>query len=68
MKPDEIKSNLNKRVRYASRQAGIDTDYILTGAIFRKGEKDFYYQAELQDMKNNRSILICKLDDIEAVK
>lgn len=68
MKPDEIKSNLNKRVRYVSRQTGIDTDYILTGAIFRKGEKDFYYQAELQDMKNNRSILICKLDDIEAVE
>lgn len=68
MKADEIKSNLNKRVRYVSRQTGIDTDYILTGAIFRKGEKDFYYQAELQDMKNNRSILICKLDDIEAVE
>lgn len=68
MKADEIKSNLNKHVRYVSRQTGIDTDYILTGAIFRKGEKDFYYQAELQDMKNNRSILICKLDDIEAVE
>lgn len=68
MKADEIKANLNKRVRYKSKQTGIDTDYILTGAIFRKGEKDFYYQAELQDMKNNRSILICKLDDIEAVK
>lgn len=68
MKPDEIKSNLNKRVRCVNRQSGIDADYIFTGAIFRKDEKGFYYQAELQDTKSNRSILICKLDDIEAVK
>lgn len=68
MKAEEIKANLNKRVRYVSEQAGINTDYILSGAIFRKGDKGFYYQAELQDMKNNRSIIICSLEQIEAAE
>lgn len=68
MKATEIKANLNKRVRYTNKQANIDTDYILAGAIFRKGEKGFYYQAELQDMKNNNSILICSLEEIKAVE
>lgn len=68
MKAEEIKSNLNKHVRYVNKQANIDTDYILSGAIFRKGDKGFYYQAELQDLKNNKSILICSLDDITAIE
>lgn len=68
MKAEEIKANLNKRVRYVNEQAGIDTDYILSGAIFRKGDNGFYYQAELQDMKNNRSIIICSLEKVEAVE
>lgn len=67
MKPTEIKANLNKPVRYVNQQAGIDSYYILTGAIFRKGDKDFYYQAELTDTESNRSILICNLEQIEAV-
>lgn len=65
MKPEEIKDNLNKRVRLNS--PNITADYILTGAIFRRGEKGFYYQAELQDLKTNRSIMICRLDEVEAI-
>lgn len=68
MKATEIKANLNKRVRYVNKQANIDTDYILTGAIFRKNDKGFYYQAELQDMKNNNSVIICSLEEIKAVE
>lgn len=65
MKPEEIKDNLNKRVRLNS--PNITADYILTGAIFRRGEKGFYYQAELQDLNTNRSIMICRLDEVEAI-
>lgn len=68
MKAEEIKQNLNKKVRYKSSQTRVDSEYLLTGAIFRKGEKGFFYQAELQDIKANGSILICKLDDIEAIE
>ena len=68
MKPEEIKKNLNKRVHFKSKKLGLDTDYILTGAIFRKGKKGFYYQAELQDLNQERSVLICSLDEIEPEK
>jgi len=68
MKATEIKSNLNKRVRYINKQANIDTDYILTGAIFRKNDKEFYYQAELQDLKSNNSVIICSLEEIKAIE
>jgi hypothetical protein len=68
MTPEEIKKNLNQRVRLRSERLSIDADYILTGAIFRKGERGFFYQAELQDIKHARSIVICKLEEIEAIK
>ena len=68
MTPEEIKKNLNQRVRLRSERLGIDTDYILTGAIFRKGKRGFFYQAELQDIKHGRSVVICRLEDIEAIK
>lgn len=68
MKPEEIKRNLNKRVRFKSDKLGLDTDYLLTGAIFRRDKQGFLYQAELQDLKQERSIIIARLDDIEAIK
>lgn len=69
MKPEEIKQNLNRRVRYRSEKVAIDADYILTGAIFRrKANGKFFYQAELQDIKQAKSIIIASLADIEAVQ
>lgn len=68
MKPNEIKPNLNKKVICKNAQAGIEAEYILTGAIFRRRGNEFYYQAELQDIKNGNSLLICSLDDVEAAE
>ncbi len=69
MEASEIKANLNKKVRYKHALSGVDAEYLLTGAIFRKNNKGFYYQAELQDLKSkSRSIVICKLDDITAIQ
>lgn len=68
MKAEEIKANLNRRVRYRSVRTGVNAEYLLTGAIFRRGENGFYYQAELTDLKTNKSILICSLNDIEVIQ
>ena len=68
MKPEEIKKNLNRRVRLRSSKLRLEADFILTGAIFRRGENGYYYQAELQDLNQERSVLICSLDEIEPEK
>ena len=62
MTPSEIKATLNKPVTHDG------TEYILTGAIFRKNRKtgEFYYQAELRDIHAERSILVCDLKDVET--
>lgn len=62
MKPEEIKAALNKPVKFRSELAGFEGEFILTGAIFRKNEKSFYYQAELT---SGNHVLIAKLDEIE---
>lgn len=59
MQASEIKANLNKQVSFRG------STYILTGAIFRKSDK-YYYQAELTDVKQNKSIVIARLEDVEV--
>lgn len=66
MKIEEAKANLNKRVHFTARD--VDADYIFTGCTIRKNENGFYYQAELQDLNNNRSILICRLEDVKLIE
>ena len=66
MKPDEIRNNLNRYVRYTSAKLGIDGVYRLTGAIIRRNEKGCYYQAELQELNDKKAIIICSLKDITA--
>ena len=68
MNATDIKKHLNKQVRYKNQKTGVDKPYMLTGAIFRKNADGFYYQAELQDLQNNRSIVICSLNDIEPIE
>ena len=55
----EIKYNLNKPVMFR------DSEYILTGAIIRLGEKGYFYQAELTDMKQRRSVVIARLIEVK---
>lgn len=61
MKIEEVKKNLNKKVKYKD-SAGA---YKLTACILRKNENGFFYQAELLDLKSGRSALICRLEDIQ---
>ena len=68
MREQDIKRNLNKQVKFTDPSLHIDsTEYILTAAIFRRGEKGFFYQAELTDRTCRNSVVICKLDQIEAI-
>lgn len=61
----EIKPNLNRVVVY--RPTG--RKYRLTGGIIRPGaEGGCWYQGELQDLTAERSVLICRLEDIEIMK
>lgn len=67
MKIEEAKANLNKRVHYSARD--VDADFIFTGCTIRKNENGlFFYQAELQDVKNNHSIMICRLEDVQLLE
>ncbi len=66
MEIKEAKAHLNERVHYKARD--IDADYIFTACTIRKNEKGYFYQAELQDLNNHRSILICKLADVEPIE
>ena len=58
----EVKRNLNKRVKYK----GFDGEYKLTACILRRDKTHYFYQAELLDLRNGRSVIYCKLSDIEA--
>lgn len=69
MKAAEIKSHLNKTVRFKSAKLNIDGNYIFSGAIFRKNEQGkFFYQAEITDPSFKNSVIICDLADIEKTE
>lgn len=57
----EVKRHMNRTVRFH------DAPYQLTGIIFRRQLKtgEDYYQAELTDVRNENSIVICALEQIE---
>ncbi|MGN0657181.1 MAG: hypothetical protein ACI4KR_10345 [Ruminiclostridium sp.] len=59
----DVKRNLNRRIRVKDRH--IDGEYILTACIIRRNESgDFFYQAEVQDLNNHRSVCIVRLEDV----
>lgn len=64
MEPHEIKRCLNKNV---TAPDGIK--YKLTGATIRLNNMgEYWYQAELQDLSAQRSVRICRLEDIKISK
>ena len=65
MEVSEVKANLNKRVHVSNRHT--DSDYIFTACIIRRrADGEYFYQAEVQDLKNNRAVLIVSLEDISV--
>lgn len=67
MKISEVKMTLGKPVRLSSSKHNVQNgSYILTGCILRKDEKgNFYYLAELNDVKQKKCTLIVKLEEIK---
>lgn len=70
MKITEVKTYLNKSVRFISKKLNIDNDdndYLLTACILRQNSKgEYYYLAELTDIKQKNSVIIVNLDEIKG--
>ena len=65
MEIGEVKAALGKRVRFRDDRLFCDADYILTGCIIRRSERDtFFYQAEIQDLRQQNSVSIVDLDKL----
>ena len=61
----EVKAALGKKVRYRNDRQFCDADYILTGCIIRLSERGtFFYQAEIQDLRQQNSVSIVSLSDL----
>lgn len=61
----EVKAALGKKVHYRNDRLFCDADYILTGCIIRRSERGtFFYQAEIQDLRQQNSVSIVDLDKL----
>lgn len=60
----EVKRHMNRTVYFCGAV------YTLSGIIFRRKESTGadYYQAELRDIRNGNSVVICGLEQIEREK
>ena len=64
MEPHEVKRYLNKAVA-----ASDGIRYKFTGATIRRdGGGAYWYQAELQDLRAERSVRICRLEDVAVLE
>ena len=69
MEINEVKRALGKRVRFRDDRLFCDGVYVLTGCIIRLSDRgQFYYQAELQDVRQNKAVCIASLDKIVRLK
>lgn len=48
MKPEDIRKNLNKPVKYKNPRLYMDGTFILKAGIFRKSDKGFFIRRNLQ--------------------
>lgn len=64
----EVKENLNQMVLYSDSDVK-NAKYKFTACILRKNKKDeFVYLAEIQDLHNNNSVIICDLSRLNKLK
>ena len=57
----DVKKSLNREVQFG------DGRYIFAGCIIRRHKKtaEFYYEAELSDVKNGGWIVVCPLREVK---
>ena len=66
IKIEEVKRRISSIVKYSnSLYYSENVDYLLTACILRKNDSgQFFYQAELTDVKQPKSTSIVRLEDI----
>ena len=63
---EQVKKNLNKTVLFNNPKFHMENQkYVLIGCTIRRDEQGFYYQAEIQDIRQPKAVIICRLDEIE---
>lgn len=66
MKISDVKMRIGTYVKFTSSKHHICSEYILTGCIIRKDtDNNFYYLAELNDPKQQKCMLLVRLEEIE---
>lgn len=58
---NRVKYNLNQTVTHNGAR------YRFTGCMLRLGKEGFYYEAELQDIHAQNSMLYCRLNTIDEI-
>lgn len=61
MKSEHIKQTLNRPVMYKGRE------YLMVRSAISKIDNEYYYQAELRDLKADFSVIWVKLEDVEEI-
>jgi hypothetical protein len=69
MNATEIRDLLNELVDVQIKGHWVSGRYRLTAAIFRKAENGrFFYQIEVQDVKQLNSVVMVRLQDVRRAK
>lgn len=69
MKSKEAVNCLNDKVLFGNPKLYMENrEYILRAVVLRKDENGYFYQAEIQDTAQPKSVMICRLEDIERIK
>lgn len=69
MKSKEAIKCLNEKVLFCNdRLLKNNTEYILSAIVLRKDENGHFYQAQIQDIRQPKSVITCRLEDLREVK
>lgn len=69
MKSKEAVNCLNDKVLFSNPKLYMENrEYILRAVILRKDEDGYFYQAEIQDTAQPKSVMTCRLEEIERIK
>jgi hypothetical protein len=68
MELKEIKANLGKVVRMTDNHNYIDGLFRLTALTLRRNDSGFYYQAEVQKLFDDKSVMTVRPDMIQEIK
>lgn len=70
MRLEEITQNLNKKVKLTNRHLYLENEeFLLTSCVVWKDKKGMVrYSVEVTELANCRSVIRCRIEDIEAAE